>query len=90
MVQGDQPALGQLVYSIAGRDAGRPFVVIRKEEAYAYIADGRLRPLEKPKKKKIKHLRCMPQYAEVHFINNAALRKTIADLVQTKRSDSNG
>jgi len=49
--------LGQIVYSKAGRDAGRAFVVIRIEDAgYVLIADGDLRKVEKPKKKKIRHV----------------------------------
>ena len=49
--------LGQIVYSKAGRDFGRKFIVIGIiDETYLYISDGSLRRIEKPKKKKIKHL----------------------------------
>jgi ribosomal protein L14E/L6E/L27E len=45
------------VYSKAGRDEGKIFVVTRLIDAnYAYISDGNLRRVENPKKKKIKHL----------------------------------
>lgn len=49
--------LGRVVYSKAGRDSGRAFIVsdiIDKE--YVYVIDGDLRKIEKPKKKKVKHL----------------------------------
>lgn len=50
-------ALGQVVYSKAGRDSGRKFVVIEVLDGlYVLVADGDLRRMEKPKKKKIKHL----------------------------------
>lgn len=49
--------LGEIVYSKAGRDCGRKFVITGFAEThYVYISDGDLRRIEKPKKKKIKHL----------------------------------
>ena len=48
--------LGQIVFSKSGRDKGRPFVVISIEEEYAYLADGMLRKVEAPKRKKYKHI----------------------------------
>ncbi len=50
-------SLGQVVKSKAGRDKGRDFIVVRiVDEAYVELADGDLRKVEKPKKKKIKHM----------------------------------
>ena len=50
--------LGQVVFSRAGRDAGRPFMVIAlDEEGYALLSDGALRKMESPKRKKLKHIR---------------------------------
>jgi len=49
---------GAVVLSMAGRDAGRLFIVLdAPDEQYALIADGDLRKVEKPKRKKQKHLR---------------------------------
>ena len=49
--------LGELVYSKAGRDSGRKLVVIGiVNESYVLVSDGDLSRVEKPKKKKIKHL----------------------------------
>lgn len=47
---------GTIVLSKAGRDRGRLFCVIGAEENFCLIADGRHRLMEKPKRKKIKHL----------------------------------
>ena len=50
-------SLGEVVKSKAGRDKGRYFIVRENAgEEYVLIVDGDLRKLEKPKKKKIKHL----------------------------------
>ena len=47
---------GSIVLSKRGRDAGRYFIVIRREGEYVWIADGKVRRVKTPKKKKIKHL----------------------------------
>jgi len=52
---------GRVVISKAGRDEGRALVVLAMEsEAYALVADGRLRTVGKPKRKKTKHLTAKP------------------------------
>lgn len=43
---------GMLVRSKAGHDAGEIFIITGTEDAYVYLADGRLRTLQKPKKKR--------------------------------------
>ena len=47
---------GQIVKSTAGRDKNTFFVVTEVVGTYAEICDGKHRPLEKPKMKKLKHL----------------------------------
>lgn len=61
--------IGSVVYSIAGRDSGRFFVVTEiVDDVYVKIADGELRLIDKPKLKKIKHLKVqaeqLPKIAE--------------------------
>ncbi len=46
-----------IVISLNGRDKGKRFFVISKEENYAFLCDGKNRRVEKPKRKKLKHLR---------------------------------
>jgi ribosomal protein L14E/L6E/L27E len=49
--------IGGIVRSRAGRDRGRAFVILSIVDAeYVLLADGKLRTLERPKKKKRKHL----------------------------------
>ena len=48
--------VGQLVRSKAGRDKGSDFIVLIVENDYVYVADGSVRRLENPKKKKLKHV----------------------------------
>ena len=83
---------GDFVISKSGRDKGRIFMVVNIiDEAYVYIADGSLRKLENPKKKKIKHLefsghaseRIALKLSEGDKITNAELRKMLKDRDKT-------
>lgn len=49
--------IANIVVSLAGRDKGKLFVILKIENGYALIADGRSRRIVKPKRKKLKHLR---------------------------------
>lgn len=49
--------IGQLVKSRAGRDKGNIFLVLDIiDDRHVLIVDGDMRKLDKPKKKKVKHL----------------------------------
>ena len=50
-------AVGDIAKSLNGRDAGMYFVIVGHENEYAFIANGKNRKIEKPKKKKTKHIR---------------------------------
>ena len=45
-----------IVTSLRGRDEGKLFLVVATEDDYSLIADGKSRRIEKPKRKKNKHL----------------------------------
>ncbi len=49
-------SVGDLVVSTAGRDKGRAFLVVKKENEFVYLVNGKERKTVKPKKKKIKHI----------------------------------
>ena len=47
---------GDLAYSLAGHDKGNLYVILSVEGDIAYLADGRLKLIDRPKKKKLRHL----------------------------------
>ena len=47
---------GSIVRAKSGRDKGKFFLVLSVEGHFAFIADGKTRKLEKPKKKNLLHL----------------------------------
>lgn len=77
--------IGHIVKSKAGRDKSRYFIIIDKRDEYVYLVDGRLRKVENPKKKKIKHLQpsnvvaedLKGQIVEGYKITNADVRKAL-------------
>jgi hypothetical protein len=50
--------IGRMVYAKAGRDKGKYFLITNiVDDKYVYISDGESRTVEKPKKKKIVHIK---------------------------------
>lgn len=48
---------GTVVYSLAGHDKGDFQAVVEFDDKYAKVCDGKYRPLERPKKKKLIHIK---------------------------------
>ena len=71
--------IGQIVCSRAGRDKGYFMVVVKESDGAFFVADGKERPLERPKLKNPKHL-CFTNTVllEENFKTNKALRKSLA------------
>ena len=87
-----------LVVSKAGRDQGQLFYVIDADEQYVYLADGKSRRLEKPKRKKRKHVQQVPRtesrIAEKirngEKVLNSELRKELASFGQKQSQNQGG
>lgn len=80
-------SIGSIVYSKAGRDKDSYFIIVALEGEFAYICDGDIRRNDKPKKKKLKHLKvtntvCQSigdKISETGKVTNPELRKAIAE-----------
>ena len=87
-----------LIVSKAGRDKGQLFYVIDTDEQYVYLADGKSRRLEKPKRKKRKHVQQVPRtesrIAEKirngEKVLNSELRKELASFGQKQSQNQGG
>ena len=90
--------ISDLVISTAGRDAGTLFYVIGEEAAYLYLANGKDRPLDRPKRKKRKHvqkvLRSETRVAEKlkrgDKVLNGELRRDLAFLAKDASENLGG
>ncbi len=87
-----------LVVSTAGRDKGQCFFVIDADAQYLFLADGKSRTLEKPKRKKRKHVqavlltksRIADQIRNGEKVLNSELRKELAILGQKQSQNQGG
>ena len=87
-----------LIVSKAGRDKGQLFYVIDTDEQYVYLVDGKSRKLEKPKRKKRKHVQQVPRtesrIAEKirngEKVLNSELRKELASFGQKQSQNQGG
>ena len=79
--------ISDVVISLNGRDKGKFFIVIGKEDNYSFLADGKRRKLEKPKRKKDKHIkldgvvneRLTEKLKSGEKISNKEVRKVLAE-----------
>ncbi|MBE7031709.1 MAG: RNA-binding protein [Ruminococcaceae bacterium] len=80
-------SMGDIVLSKAGRDSGRYFVVVAVDGIFVYICDGDLHKIDKPKKKKIKHVKptegkseyVAAKLVEESKVTNTELRRAISE-----------
>ncbi len=87
-----------LVEATAGREKGKPFFVLETDGEYVFLADGKSRRVEAPKRKKRKHVRFLTltegrvveKIRENERITNSELRKAIAAYSGTDNSDQEG
>lgn len=66
--------IGMIVKSAAGRDQGLFMVITAVQGDFAYVADGKVRKLENPKKKRIKHLKLTNTVVDKNNLTNKGLR----------------
>lgn len=84
--------IGAVVRSRAGRDKERYFLVTQVDNNYAMLVDGDLRKIEKPKRKKLKHVEYKGDI--IHLlkgkiengvrISNAEVRKLLSLYIEEK------
>ncbi|MCR5502561.1 MAG: KOW domain-containing RNA-binding protein [Lachnospiraceae bacterium] len=74
--------------STAGHDKGTYYAVIGEEADAVRVADGRLKTLEKPKRKNRKHVRLFEKNIEGEAVrNNADIIRMIREIKRKKDSD---
>lgn len=91
-------SISDIVLSVAGRDQGKLFYVIGTDGVFVLIADGKQRRLERPKRKKLKHvrkvLRAETRIAEKLLsgekVLNSELRRDLAAISQKINSQNQG
>ena len=79
---------GALVKANAGRELNKIFIILNVENGFAYVVNGKSRPIENPKKKNIKHLELLQktELVELDYNNltNAQIIKFIKDYKKSR------
>ena len=87
--------ISDVVQSTAGRDSGEWFYVIAEDPVYLFLANGKDRTLEKPKRKKRKHVakvlrsetRVAVKITNGDKVLNSELRRDLAFLARENASE---
>lgn len=85
--------VGMLAISKAGHDFEHLYVIIAEDEEYVYLVDGKIRTMDKPKKKRKKHIQVIKQvqsdiadkYKNGQKIENEEIKRTIKVYNMLKR-----
>ena len=80
--------VGRVVISSAGHDSGRRMVVTGADGGFVFVADGKERKLDSPKKKNIKHVRATSDTLELEGMTDKRLRQTLRALSRDTLQES--
>ena len=70
--------VGMLAKSLAGHDFGKLYVIIKVDSEYVYLVDGIIRTVDKPKRKKKKHVQVIRE-----------IQQTVVDKIQNNQEIQN-
>ena len=100
IMDSDKPdiRISDVVESTAGKDKGKLFYCIGTDGVYLLLANGKERPLERPKRKKLKHTRKVlraetrvaAKIASGDKVLNSELRKDLAFLCRNITGQNQG
>ena len=90
--------VSDVVVSVAGRDRGEWFYVVAQDQTYLFLANGKDRTLEKPKRKKRKHVqkvlrsetRVAGKLLSGDKVLNGELRRDLAFLARQMQANNLG
>ena len=69
--------IGMLAKSKAGHDKGHLYVIYDVDETYVYLVDGQIRTIDKPKKKKRKHVQIICEKHEIEGKDDVAVKRIL-------------
>lgn len=70
---------GMLAKSLAGHDKDKVYVILSLDDAYVYLVDGELRTLDKPKKKKQKHVQLIRKMNDITTADDVRIKRILKE-----------
>ena len=90
---------GFMAFSKAGHDKDKIYVIIREDSEYVWLADGKYKTVEKPKKKRKKHVQIVKYFcneelksalAEGNKVNDLEIMMALKEYKKQQMSDTGG
>ena len=81
----DRIEKGMLAKSKAGHDKGKVYVIYEMDETYVYLVDGIIRGIEKPKRKKRKHVQVICEQHDMTSIDDVGIKRILKLFDKEKR-----
>jgi len=67
------PTLGSLCLSTQGRDKASLYIIVKIiDHEFVLVVDGRIRRMANPKKKRVKHIKVLPQLVTLALLSKIA------------------
>ncbi len=90
--------VSDIVVSVSGRDKGKTFFVTGRDGIYAALCDGKSRRIDKPKRKKTKHMRfesksdcrTAQKLRNGFKVTNSEIRRALAEYQTDSRGEKGG
>ncbi len=70
---------GMLAKSTAGHDSGNVYIIVETDAHYVYLADGKIRTLDRPKRKKRKHVQPILKVYNVSKADDTAIKRILKE-----------
>lgn len=77
---------GMLAKSLAGHDKNKIYVIIELDDAYVSLADGEIRTLANPKKKKKKHVQLIRNVYEIDGADDVRIKRILKEYALSQKS----
>ena len=72
--------IGFLASSKAGHDKDKIYVIIKEDKEYAWLADGKIKTVDNPKKKRKKHIQLIKYFYNEEIRTSLSEGKKVSDL----------
>lgn len=73
----EEYTIGMLAKSKAGHDKGNVYVIYDMDETYVYLVDGVLKTIDRPKKKKKKHIQIISRQYDISAADDVAIKRIL-------------
>lgn len=87
MVEQRGAMTGYLAYSIAGHDKDTVYLIIKDENEFVWLVDGRIRTLDNPKRKNKKHIQVIKKQdykMNLTSMTNEQIKRICKDIQEVK------